>query len=97
MLVRGLGWLAAIVAGGATVVATLIVVDGNYCWSAFAFTMMTSGVSVATLVLGVLPSWLRFRKTRHADDKATLRLAGFSFLVLVAEAVALQVLPQRGE
>ena|SRR5437899_309088 len=97
MLVRVLAWLAAVVAGGATVVAVLIVADGNYCWSAFAFTMMASGLSAGTLFLGVLPNWLRFRRTGQANDRTTLQLAVCSFLILVAEAVVLQFLPQRGE
>jgi hypothetical protein len=44
-----------------------------------------------------LPSWFRFRRTGQADDKTTLQLAAYSFLVLFAEAVALQLIPQRGE
>lgn len=96
-MVRGIAWLAVVVAGIATLVCVLIVASGNDCWSAFAFTMMTSGVSAGTLFLGVVPSWLRYRRTRQAADWKTLQLAGYSILVLIAEAVALQVIPQRGE
>lgn len=39
-ILRGVAWLAVGLAVSATVVCALIVADGNYCWSAFAFTMM---------------------------------------------------------
>jgi hypothetical protein len=97
MLVRILAWLAIVLACVATLWGALIVADGNYCWSAFAFTMMTSGLSAGVLFLGVVPSWLRYSKTRQPEDRTTLRMAGYSFLVLVVEAIALQILPQRGE
>lgn len=97
MLIRFLAQLAVAAAGLATLVAIMIVAGGNYCWSAFAFTMMASGISAGTLVLGVIPSWLRYSETRQADDRTTFQMTGYSFLVLVAEAVALQILPQRGE
>ena len=97
MLVRGLAWLAIVLAGVATLVGAFIVAGGNYCWSAFAFTMMASGLSASVLFLGVVPSWLRYSRTRQPDDWTTLKMAGYSFLVLVTEAIALQIIPQRGE
>jgi hypothetical protein len=97
MLARGIAWLAVVVAGFATLVGAVIIAGGNDCWSAFAFTMTTSGLSAGVLILGVLPSWLRYSKTRQPADWNTLQMAGYSFLVLVTEAVALQIIPQRGE
>ncbi len=97
MLNRGLAWFAVSLAGFATLLALMIFASGNDCWSAFAFTMMASFASAGTLFLGVVPSWLRYSKTRQPTDWTTLQLAGYSFVVLVIAAIALQVIPQRGE
>ena len=34
----------------------MIVADGNYCWSTFAFTMMAIPLGGGMLLLGVAPS-----------------------------------------
>ena len=97
MLIRSCAWLAIAVASIATLVGTFIVASGNNCWSAFAFTMMASGLGAGVLFLSVVPSWLRYFKTRKPDDWITLKMAGYSLIVLVIEAIALQIIPQRGE
>jgi len=97
VFLRILARLAVVVTSIGSLFWVLVLADGNYCWSAFAFTMMACGVSAGILFLGVVPTWLRYSKTKQLDDKTNLRLAWYSFLVLVAEAVALQILPQRGE
>ena len=97
MLVQGLSWLTVILTGLATLVWVFILVGGNYCWSAFAFTMAASSVNAGAMLLAILPGWLRYSKTREPEDWTTLQLAGYSFLILLGETILLWILPQRGE
>jgi len=96
-LVLSIAWLAAAVAAVATVAWIGIVADGNYCWSAFAFSMCFEGTNVGILLRGVIPSCVRYFRTRDRKDLTSLRLAACSFVVLLAEIVALTITAMRGE
>ncbi|HEY2252331.1 MAG TPA: hypothetical protein VGH74_14760 [Planctomycetaceae bacterium] len=74
-----------------------IVAGGNYCWSAFAFEMCAGGVGFGNLVLGVFPSGILYLKKRERRDRTSLVLAGCSFLVVLFEAISLEMIPMRGE
>jgi hypothetical protein len=96
-LVHGASWLAAILAAVITAWCVQIVDGGNYCWDAFAFCMMASLFCGGTLLLGVIPSSVLWVKSRQRRDWISLLLAGCSFLIVLAEAIWLNGIPQRGE
>jgi hypothetical protein len=96
-LIHCASWLAAILAAVITVYWIAIVHDGNDCWAAFAFCMMASMFCGGTLLLGAIPSGiLCLRGSRHRD-RISLLLTGCSFVIVLVEAIWLNVIPQRGE
>jgi hypothetical protein len=97
MIVHWASWCAVIVTGLSTVAWLEIIADGNYCWSAFAFTMMATSLGGCTLLLGVIPSSVLYFRKKQPRDLRSVWLTGCSFVILVGEAVILQVIPMRGE
>jgi len=82
----------------ATAFWVMIVVDGNYCWDAFIFTMMTIAYCTGTLLFGVIPSSVLYYRERQRGDLISLLLTGFSFATILAEAILLLwIIPMRGE
>src|SRR5262249_27336021 len=67
-LVHCASWLAAILTVAATAYWVAVVAAGNYCWSAFAFTLgMALPLGSGILLFGVIPSaglYLRARQRR---------------------------------
>jgi hypothetical protein len=51
---------------------------------------------VTRSLLVVVPGWCRYSKTRRPDDWTTFQMAGYALLILVSEAIVLQIIPQRG-
>jgi hypothetical protein len=96
-LVHGASWLAAVLAAVFTSWCVHIVGGGNYCWDAFAFGMMASLVCGGTFLLGVIPSAILCFRGARRRDWISLSLAGSSLLIVLAEAIWLNVIPQRGE
>jgi hypothetical protein len=94
-----LSWLAAILTGLASAAWIAIVAQGNYCWSAFAFTMgMAAPLGGGILVFVVLPSAAHYVRTKRSQDRDSFLRATGSFLTLVVEAVLVScVTPQQGE
>ena len=90
-------WLDAVLAAVITVYWIGIVHDGNYCWAAFAFCMMASMFCGGTLLLGVIPSSVLWVKSKQRRDWISLLLTGCSFVIVLVEAIWLNVIPQRGE
>jgi hypothetical protein len=90
-------WLAAALAVLLTVVWVGIVADGNYCWSAFAFTMSVVPLSGGILLLGVIPSGILYFRKGQRRDRMSLLLAGCSFIVVIVEITSLWIIPMRGE
>lgn len=90
-------WLAVVLAAVATVWWIVIVADGNYCWAAFEFEMCLGTSNVGILLLGVVPSSVRYFRKRDRRDLTSLRLAGGAFVVLLAEIILLEIIPMRGE
>jgi hypothetical protein len=90
-------WLVVILTVIATVVWVMIVADGNDCWSAFAFMMVTSSLACGVLVFGVVPCICLYLKNKQSRDFKSLWLAAGSCVVLALEAGLLQILPMRGE
>lgn len=96
--IHGLSWLAAIIAVLATVYWVMIVADGNYCWSAFAFAMMAIPLGGGMLLFGVAPSVVLYLRKKQRRDLISLSLAGCSFFAVLVEAILLNfVIRQRGE
>lgn len=93
------GWLAAVLTVLASVLWAMIVAGGNYCWSAFAFTMgIALPLGIGTLLLGVVPSAVLLIRTRRRRDYISLMLTATSFLAVVIEALLMNfVITQRGE
>lgn len=93
-----LSWMASVVAALATAWWIAIVLDGNYVWATFAFTMMAGSVCVGVLLLAVLPATVLYFRAKQGRDAVSLLLAGCSFVVVLVEAVLLNlVIPMRGE
>src|SRR5258708_3543114 len=93
-----LSWLAVVPTVVATVLWIGIVADGNYCWAAFAFSVCLGPLNVGILLLGVIPSSVRYYRTRERRDLTSLRLAGGSFGILLVEMIfLLEIIPMRGE
>jgi hypothetical protein len=90
-------WLAVVLAAIITPWWVQIVNGGNYCWDAFAFWMMASMFCGGTLLLGVIPSGILCFRGGRRRDWISLFLAGSSLLIVLAEAIWLNVIPQRGE
>jgi hypothetical protein len=90
-------WLVVILTVIATVIWVMIVADGNYCWSAFAFMMVTGSLACGVLVLGVVPCIFLYLKNKQSRDFKSLCLAVSSCVILALEASLLQILPMRGE
>lgn len=97
MVVFAFSWVAFVFAVIATVCWVGIVVAGNYCWSAFAFTMTVTPVNVAILVLAVIPGSIFYFRTRQRKDLTTLWLTGCSCLFVLVETALLWIIPMRGE
>ena len=89
--------LTVAVAAVLTVVCGLIIADGNYCWSAFGFTMSAGSFAAGMLLFAVIPSSILFVRTRQRRDLMSLLLAGCSFVAVLAQIILLNVLPMRGE
>ena len=92
-------WLAAVLTVAATAYWLAIIAGGNYCWSAFAFTIgIAAPLGGATLVFALLPSANLDLRNKQGRDLTSLWLAAGAILVLVIEAVLVCcVIPQRGE
>ncbi len=90
-------WLVPILTAVATSCWIYIVADGNYCWSAFAFTMVAVSLAGGTLVLGVVPCLVLYLKQKQGRDLQSLWLAAGSCVVFAVEAALLNILPMRGE
>jgi hypothetical protein len=97
IIVHLAAWLAAILTVLATLVCAAIIADGNYCWSAFAFTMVTLPLGGGTLLLGVIPSSVLYFKNGQRRDLKSLWLTGISLAILFGEAILLNIMPMRGE
>ena len=96
-IVHWVSWLAAILAVLATAEWVMIVADGNYCWSTFAFTMMAIPLGGGMLLLGVAPSAGLYLKNHRPRDLTSLKFAGCSLALILIEAAVLWIMPQRGE
>jgi len=96
-VVHWASWLAAIFAVLATLGWAMILADGNYCWSAFAFTMMAVSLGGVTLLVGVIPSSVLYYQNRQRRDLKSLWLAGCSLVILFGETVLLHIMSMRGE
>ena len=98
-LVHCASWLAVVLTVAATAYWLAVVADGNYCWSAFAFTMgMAAPLGGGTLVLALIPSANLYLRNKQRRDFTSMWLAAGSILALVIEAVLVCcVIPQRGE
>jgi hypothetical protein len=92
-----LSWLAVVVAAVATVLWVGLVARGNYCWGAFAFTMLASQLGGGILLFGVIPSGVRYLRTRQRGDLMNLLLAGGSLAAVLVETASVWVIPQGGE
>lgn len=98
-LVHCASWLGLIFTVAATAYWLAVVADGNYCWSAFAFTIgMALPLGTTLLLLGVIPSAALYLRSKQRRDWISLVLTGCAFAVLLAEVVAVNfIIPQRGE
>lgn len=90
-------WLAAGLAVLLTVVWVGIVADGNYCWSAFAFTMGMVPLGGGVLMLAVVPGSILYLRRRQRTDLASLLLAAGSLVAIFVETALLWIIPMRGE
>jgi hypothetical protein len=90
-------WLAVVLAAVATVWWIGVVADGNYCWAAFGFEMCLGTSNVGILLLGVIPSGVRYYRKRERRDLTSLWLAGTAFVILLTEMILLEIIPMRGE
>jgi hypothetical protein len=91
-------WVVVFLCVLATALWVAIVVDGNYCWSAFAFMMIGGNLIGFFLILLILPSALLYHRNRQKRDLWSLWLAGSSALLLLVEIVLVMwIIPQRGE
>lgn len=98
-LVHGVSWLAAILTVAATAYWIVIIADGNYCWSAFAFTLgIALPLGGGILFLGVVPSTCLYLQARPRRDLISLAVTGCAFVILLVETIVINfIIPQRGE
>ena len=89
--------MAVILAVVASAVWGAVVTGGNYCWSAFAFTMVAIPVAGGILLLGVVPSAVLYRRKKQLIERTSVLLAGCSFIVVLVEITLLWIIPLRGE
>jgi hypothetical protein len=73
-----LSWLALVVCFPITAIWVRIVADGNNCWDAFAFTMVTASLGAGWLLIGLLPSGILYPteepNPRPVDMSHSLRI-----------------------
>jgi hypothetical protein len=74
-----------------------ILARGNYCWNAFAFMMVAGGVSIGMLLFVIVPNGVAYFRRKQPGDRICLVLAAVSFTIVVAEIVAVLLLPMKGE
>ncbi len=74
-----------------------ILATGNYCWDAFGFMMVAGGVSIGTLVFGVVPNGVLYFRQKQPGTRTSLVFATILFAILVTEIVVLMLLPMKGE
>jgi hypothetical protein len=98
-LVHYASWLGLVLTAVATAYWVVVVIDGNYCWSAFAFTFgMALPLGTSILLIGVIPSAALYLRARKQRDRMSLKLTAWALAVLVAESIAVFfIIPQRGE
>ena len=98
-LVHLASWLAAILTTVATAYWIVIIADGNYCWSAFAFTLgIALPLGSGILLFGVVPSIFHCIHTRHRRDRISLALTGGAVVILLVETIVVNfIIRQSGE
>jgi hypothetical protein len=92
-----LSWLAVTVAALVTALWAVLVARGNYCWGAFAFTVLAAQVGGGIVLFGVVPTGVRYLRTRQRGELMNLLRAGGSFAAVLVETALLWVIPQGGE
>jgi hypothetical protein len=88
-----LGLFALAVAALVTAWWLSILENGNYCWTAFRFIMTTGIMST----LGLLSTGIVWFLLKPGDGKKGAFWVAVSFAIMLVEAIALSILPMKGE